>query len=125
VASFKNLPCNLLIYSVGQYKVEVMLVSFLELRDVPFVLHACSAQCQEVIKDKFIRRNKELQRKLDEDYEKSIRQAQKLVDENKVNISPDNLNVPENEVAHFAPTYNYRASNISRRARRRRGCIVM
>ena len=100
-------------------------MSFLELRDVPFLLHACSEQCQEAIKNKFIKRNKELQQKLDEDYEQSIRQAHKLVDENKVDISPDNINVPENQVNHFAPTYNYRASNYSRRARRRRGCVVM
>ena len=46
-------------------------------------------------------RMKELRVAKDEEYEKNLRQAQKLVDEN---ISPDNLNVQENEVAHFAPT---------------------
>lgn len=116
--------------SAGKYTVQVMLVSFLGLRDVPFILHACSELCQETIKVNLVKQNQELQRKLDEEYEKSIQDAQKLVDDNKVDISPDTINAPEGQVSHFTDP-NYRASDIihslrtRQRARRRKKCIVM
>lgn len=105
-----------------------MLVSFLGLRDVPFILHACSELCQETIKVTLVKRNQELQRNLDEEYEKSIQHAQKLVNENEIDISPETINAPENQVFQFIPYKGYRASDYSqpRRARRRRKkCIVM
>ena len=77
-----------------------------------------------------MKQNQELQRKLDEEYEKSIQDAQKLVDDNKVDISPDTINAPEGQVSHFTDP-NYRASDIihslrtRQRARRRKRCIVM
>lgn len=113
--------------SAGKYTVQVMLVSFLGLRDVPFILHACSELCQETIKVTLVKRNQELQRNLDEEYEKSIQHAQKLVNENEIDISPETINAPENQVFQFIPYNGYRASDYSqpRRARRRKKCIVM
>ena len=114
--------------SAGKYTVQVMLVSFLGLRDVPFILHACSELCQETIKVNLVKRNQELQRNLDEEYEKSIQHAQKLVNENEIDISPETINAPENQVFHYTLPYNnYRASDYSqsRRARRLKKCIVM
>lgn len=137
VLFFQDLTTTMLLFycdwvSAGKYTVQVMLVSFLELRDVPFILHACSELCQETIKVNLVKQNQELQRKLDEEYEKSIQDAQKLVDENKVDISPATINAPEGQVYHFTDP-NYRASDLvhSLRARqrathrRRKKCIVM
>ena len=98
---------------------EVLLLSFLDLRDVPFVMHACSEECQKVVYEKYVSLQTQLQQKIDKEYEETVRQAHNLAREGAVDISPERINAPEGQVATYVPTYRYRAS------RRRKKCAVM
>jgi TRAP-type C4-dicarboxylate transport system substrate-binding protein len=62
---------------VKRYHVEVLLVTFVELSGVPFLLKACSENCQTKLMEMYGQKNVELQEKLDSEYDESIRQALK------------------------------------------------
>ena len=59
------------------HKVEVLLVTFMELSGVPFLLKGCSEACQNELMERYGQKNIELQEKLDSEYDESIRQAQR------------------------------------------------
>ena len=106
-----------------------MLVSFLGLSGVPFLLEACCKECQDNIKDTFGKKNVEIQKKLDQEYDEQIKQAQRQVDRNEVDISSETINVPEHLVDHFnRPNYranDFRYSNRFRPRRHHKKCTIM
>ncbi len=104
---------------------DVLLLSFLELRDVPFRLHACSELCQTAIKGKYTDVQKELQRKMDAGYKDMVKNAHRLVKASAIDISPETINAPSSEVSPFAPMYTYRASHFNARRRRKQRCAIM
>ena len=90
-----------------------MLVTFCELSGVPFLICACSKECQKVIADKFSKMNIELQQKMDEDYKQMIAQAASDAKKKDIDIS---FNVPESELGSFTPRlpygYGHNSTNI-------------
>lgn len=109
-----------------EYSVAVLLVTFCELSGVPFLVCACSQECQEVIAKKFGERNIELQKQLDLDYKEMIKEAVAYANNNEVDISS---NVPEAEISAFTPYGYFRASNFQppgrHRRRHRKKCTIM
>lgn len=107
---------------------DVMLLKFVDLRDVPFRLHACSEECKEAIVTEYTAVQKQLQQELDSEYEQQVKEAHRLMESGAVDISPEAINVPSNLVDHFVAP-DYRASvrfGQSRRSRRRRKrCSIM
>lgn len=72
--SLMHTYCN---FIVNKFQVEVLLVRFRELSGVPFLLNACNEACQGELEDTYGQRNVDLQRKLDAEYDESIKQAQR------------------------------------------------
>ena len=118
-------------YSVArqyEYSVAVLLVTFCSLSGVPFLICACSKDCQNAIATKFGKRNIELQKQLDLEYELMMKQAVKDANKGEVDISSNEL---EYEPSEFTPRlpYGYGSSDyrFPRQRRRRHGkkCSIM
>lgn len=99
------------------------MLRYLDLNHVPFRFDACSDQCQAAILQHYRELQTELQNTLDKEYADTIKQANKLVKNDEVDISMNTTGAPPEAV------YPYRF--IQPRAaprRRRRGrlmCSVM
>lgn len=106
----------------------VLLVTFCRLSSVPFLICACSQDCQNAIAAKFGKRNIELQKQLDLEYELMIKQALKDANNSETDISSNEL---EYEISKFTPRlpYGYGSSNYQfpgqRRRRHRKKCSIM
>ena len=78
----------------GNYTVEVMLLRYLDLNHVPFRFDACSDQCQAAILQHYRELQTELQNTLDKEYADTIKQANKLVRNDEVDISTNAVGAP-------------------------------
>ena len=104
---------------------QFLLVSFCELKGVPFTVHTCSMKCQDEAKTFYNKINDEMQKIEDQQYSDTIKRAQKMVDSDKVDISTNAINAPEGQVDRFNPLIsNWRASDHRQRHRRRK-CVIM
>ena len=106
------------------FSVAVLLVTFCQLSGVPFLICACSQECQKAVAKKYGEMNIELQKQLDKEYEQMVKEANAYAKHNDVDIT--SLNVPESQISMFAPygyTLNY--SNTQRRRRHRKKCSIM
>ena len=123
--------CRRVVTNVEVGAVEVMLLSFVELSGVTFKLYTCSQECQTKVINEYGEKNIQIQKELDEKYEKEKREAERFVARNTVDISPETINVPANLVERFVPQ-GYRASELQARVnlrhnnrRQRRKCAIM
>ena len=89
-----------------------------------FLLHACSKNCQDMVSKEYGDKNVRLQKEADEKYERSIKEAQRLVNNNSVDISPQTINAPEGQVQQFVPQWP-RGAPYRRNNRRRHKCAIM
>ncbi len=119
--------CQRVITNVEVGGVEVLLLTFVELSGVSFRLNTCSQECQTKTVKKYSEKNIQLQKKLDEKYEREIREAEQFVARNVVDISPETINAPSNLVENFVARYPrgrpYVRRNLNRRQRRK--CAIM
>lgn len=104
------------------YSVAVLLVTFRELSGVPFLICACSKECQEAIAKKFGEKNIELQKQLDLEYEQMTKRAIANSSCTEVDTS---MNVPESEVSNFTPRLPYGWGESGRRRRHKKKCTIM
>ena len=103
----------------------VLLVTFCELSGVPFLICACSKDCQTAIAHKYGERNIELQKELDLEYEKMMEEANSNADKNDIDLT---LNVPQSERGSFTPRlpHGWAESGRTRQRRRhRKKCSIM
>ena len=111
-----------------EYSVAVLLVTFCSLSGVPFLICACSQDCQNAIAAKFGKRNIELQKQLDLEYDLMIKQALKDANNSDMEISSNELDY---ETSKFTPRlpYGYGSSSYQfpgqRRRRDRKKCSIM
>lgn len=73
--------CNrMLSEQATKFQVEVLLFTFVGLSGVPFLFNACSETCQNELAENYGQKNVELQKKLDIEYEESIKEAQRAME---------------------------------------------
>ena len=109
----------------------VLLVTFCQLSGVPFLICACSQECQKAIAKKYGEMNIELQKQLDLEYEQMVKEANAYAKHNDVDIT--SLNVPESQIEKFEPrlphgygSTNYRFNTQRRRRQRfKKKCSIM
>ena len=114
-----------------EYSVAVLLVTFCELSGVPFLICACSQECQKAVATKYGDMNIELQKRLDLEYEKMVKEANASAKHGDVDIT--SLNVPEMEITTFNPrwangygsSYTHLLVQTPRRRRHRKKCSIM
>ena len=115
-----------------EYSVAVLLVTFCELSGVPFLICACSQECQKAISQKYGDMNIELQKQLDLEYERMVKEANALAKHGDVDIT--SLNVPDvqiSTVTHrwangYGSSYNYpHLYTHQHRRRHRKKCSIM
>ena len=117
-----------------EYSVAVLLVTFCELSGVPFLICACSQECQKAISQKYGDMNIELQKQLDLEYERMVKEANTLAKHGDVDIT--SLNVPDMDVqistvTHrwangYGSSYNYpHLYTHQHRRRHRKKCSIM
>jgi len=104
-----------------------MFVTYLGLSGVPFMMDVCGPNCQDAVKDYYGQMNIRLRKELDEKYEREIQEAIRIVKNNAVDISPETINAPAEEVQPFI---NYWPSTVTPRTRpnnrrRRHKCSIM
>ena len=104
---------------------EVLLLTFLELSGVVFLLHACSKNCQDKVVKAYGERNIQLQKELDEKYEREIKEAERLVRNNAVDISPETINAPAIAVQPFVPQWPRGPPYVRHNRRHRKKCTIM
>ena len=102
---------------------EVLLLTFLELSGVVFLLHVCSKNCQDKVIEAYGKKNVQLQKELDEKYEREIKEAERLVRSNTVDISMETINAPAGTVQPFVPQWPRGTPYVRRRHRKK--CAIM
>lgn len=86
---------------------------------MPFLLHACSKNCQEKLAEEYGELNITLQRELDAQYEESIKLAEKQVKEGKVDLGLKPVAYdPPAPWNHMPPAHRYIVP-------RRKRCSIM
>ena len=117
-----------------EYSVAVLLVTFCELSGVPFLICACSQECQKAVAKKYGDMNIELQKQLDQEYEQMVKEANIFAKHNDVGIT--SLNVPDSQIStpQFTPrwangygsSYNHLLQpHAYTRRRHRKKCSIM
>lgn len=91
-----------------------------------FKLNVCSKSCQDKICEEYGTRNIQLQKEADQRYEQTINEAQRLLSNTDIDISPEAINAPQNEVQDFVPQWpGGLAFTRNRQTRRRHKCAIM
>ena len=112
-----------------EYSVAVLLVTFCQLSGVPFLICACSQECQKAIAQKYGDMNIELQKQLDLEYERMVKEANKHGD-----VDITSLNMPDVQISTVAPrwangygsSYNHlHLYTQQHRRRHRKKCSIM
>ena len=114
-----------------EYSIAVLLVTFCQLSGVPFLICACSQDCQKAIAKKYGDMNIELQKKLDREYEQMVKEANAFAKHGDVDIT--SLNMPELQVSTVTPrwangygsSYNHLHNIQQHRRRHRKKCSIM
>ena len=108
----------------------MMLLRFVDLRDVPVELHACSEKCQQEVVEQFKQLQTETQQQIDREYAETVRRANKNA--HTVDISPERINAPSDLVSNFNPSIQFRTADWARarernrrRNRSRKKCAIM
>ena len=106
-------------------EVTVMLMRFLGLHGVPFKFYACSDGCKERLVSHYTDIQKQLKDEIDREYDENVQAALKAMKNGgTVDISPNTINAPADQVQHFtAPSY--RASSRYTHRSRRKKCTIM
>ena len=112
-----------------EYSVAVLLVTFCQLSGVPFLICACSQDCQKAVAKKYGDMNIELQKQLDREYEQMVKEANAFAKHSDVDIT--SLNVPESQISTFTPRWangygsSYTHLLQQHRQRYRKKCSIM
>jgi hypothetical protein len=116
-----------------EYSVAVLLVTFCELSGVPFLICACSQECQKAIAKKYGDLNIELQKQLDLEYERMVKEANAFAKHGDVDIT--SLNVPGIQISTAGPrwangygssyTHLHMHTQQHGRRRHRKKCSIM